>query len=278
MRGMAGRALTLSMALAVVKSSEVLAQQRAAPAGPPPIVTILQTRSWSPDGKVPTGTIWRGFQTWRTDVARTEKGELVSVDPMTPRVGRSGKGELIRYHCNQPGWALPQKLVSVEILPARQVHGSAWPMANWQAPDFDDSTWIRDPYPQRELYGLVALRCLRGKFEVPDPARARELSLTLRFRGGAVAYINGREIGRAFLPKGEIRPETLAEDYPQDAYVAPEGVLIEQGIFLRGTNDKEADKEHSAALRGEIGCVIWGGNWNWHAAAADSAYPGNFVS
>ena len=102
----------------------------------------------------------------------------------------------------------------MEILPAEHVHGSAWPPADWQAPDFDDSTWIRDPYPQRELYGLIALRCLRGKFEVTDPARAKELSLTLRFRGGAIAYLNGQEIGRAFLPQGETRPETLAEDYP----------------------------------------------------------------
>jgi len=278
LRRMAGRAVILSIALAILGSSEVLAQERAAPAEPAPVVTILQTRSWSPDGKVPTGTIWRGFQTWQTDVARTEKGELVSVDPMMPRVGRSGKGEAIRYYCNQPGWALPQKLVSVEILPAKRVHGSAWPTANWQAPDFDDSAWIRDPYPQRELYGLIALRCLRGKFEVPDPARAKELSLTLRFRGGAVAYLNGKEIGRAFLPQGEIKPKTLAEDYPKDAYVDPEGVLIEQGIFLNGTRDKEADKQHAIALRSEIGSVIWGGNWNWHAAAADSAYPGNFVS
>ncbi len=206
----AGRAVILSMALAIFGSSEAPAQERAAPAEPPPVVTILQTRSWSPDGKVPTGTIWRGFQTWRTDVARTEKGELVAVDPMTPRVGRSAKGELIRYYCNQPGWALPQKLVSVEVFPAKQVHGSAWPPANWQAPDFDDSTWIRDPYPQRELYGLVALRCLRGKFDVPDPARAKELSLTLRFRGGAVAYLNGKEVTRAAMPSGAVTYETSA--------------------------------------------------------------------
>jgi len=258
-----------------------LAQERAAgrgATGDTPGVTVLMTRQWSSDGKVPTGTIWRGFQTWRTDVARTEKGKLVPVDPMTSRAWRNDKGELVRFYCNQPAYALQQKVTTLEIYPAKQVHGSAYPPANWQAPNFDDRDWIRDPYPQRELYGLIALRCLRGKFEVTDPGRVRDLELTVRFRGGAVAYMNGKEVGRAFLPKGEIKPDTLAEDYPKEAYVAPDGVLIEQGNMQRGTGDKEADKNNAIAMKTEIGLVIWGGNWNWHATSADNAYPGDFVS
>jgi len=238
-------------------------------------VTLLQTRQWSADGKVPTGTIWRGFQTWRTDVARTEKGQLLLVDPLTPRQWRSEKGEIVRQ---ATGWTGKPATSKLEVCPAREAHGSAYPPANWQAPDFDDSTWIRDPYPQRELYSLVALRCLRGKFEVNDPQQTGDLSLTVRFRGGAVAYVNGKELGRAFLPKGEIKPETLAQDYPKEAYVTRDGVLIEQGNCQRSGADNDADKKYGLALKTELGLVIWGGNWNWHATSADNAYPGNFVS
>jgi hypothetical protein len=242
-----------------------------------PGVTVLMTRQWSSDGKNPTGTIWRGFQTWRTDVARTEKGDLVPVDPLTPRAGRTEKGELVRFNCNQPTWALLQKFASLEVCRARRVHGSAFPPAGWQAADFDDQTWIRDPYPQRELYGLTALRCLRGKFGVSDPRQVSGLALTVRFRGGAVVYLNGKEVGRAFMPEGEILPETLAEDYPKEAYVAPDGVLVEQGVFWRG-KDAPQDRKLFQALRTDVGRVIWGGDWQWHSTAVDHACPLNFVS
>ena len=278
--------------MATRQATAAEAAPAAAPTHTGPI-TVLMTRQWSPDGKVPTGTIWRGFQTWQTDVARTDPSmhsgqanELVPVDPMTPRVGRTAKGDVVRFYCNSPAYSLTQKFAGLEVLPAKQTHGSAWPPANWQAPDFDDSAWTRDPYPQRELYSMVALRCLRGRFEVTDPARVKDLNLTVRFRGGAVAYLNGKEIGRAFMPamgaaegaKGEVKPDALAEDYPKEAYIGPDGTLIEQGNMLHGGADKEADKKNDTAMKTDIGLVIWGGSWNWHATSADSAYPGNFVS
>ena len=262
-------------------SHQLLAQEK--PVGPGadrevPGVTVLMTRRWSADGKVPTGTIWRGFQTWQTDVARTGKGELVRVNPLTPRAGRSNKGEVVRYNSNQPAWSLYRyKFKTLEIYPAKAVHGSPYPPAGWRTPDFDDHTWIRDPYPQRELYSLVALRCLRGKFGVSDPSKVTGLALTVRFRGGVVAYLNGKEVGRAYMPKGEIKPETLAEDYPKEAYVDPAGVLIEQGVFWRGGKKKE-DKIRFKALRTELGLVIWYGGWKWHSTGVDNASPSNFVS
>jgi hypothetical protein len=87
--------------LAAWTAAQALADEAAsAPASGEPgraaAAVILQTRTWSPDGKVPTGTIWRTFQTWQTDIARTEKGELVRVDPMTPRVAIPDKGLPVR--------------------------------------------------------------------------------------------------------------------------------------------------------------------------------------
>lgn len=53
---------------------------------------------------------------------------------------------------------------------------------------------------------------------VDDPADAGELTLSMVYRGGVVVYLNGRELARGSMPEGEITAETVAEDYPIEAY------------------------------------------------------------
>ena len=251
------------------------AEQSTKPAG----VTILCSRRWSADGMVPTGTIWRSFETWRTDVARTAKGEVVPVDPLTPRAGRTEQGELVRCPINLVGYAHRRTFAELEIYPAREIHGSPYPPVGWQEPDFDDDTWIRDPYPQRQLYGCIALRCLRGKFEVSDPKRATELILTVRFRGGVVAYLNGREVGRAYLPKGEIKPDVLAEDYPKEAYIGPEGVLFEQGLqWLVPSGVKAEDGDAAVQAAWIENGVAYSMQFRSHSIGVDAASKSFFAS
>ncbi len=94
--------------------------------------------------------------------------------------------------------------------------------ANWKAPNFDDSDWprgtavraIRSPYLER--------LCLRGKFTVTDPAKVKGLSVSVDYHGGAVVYVNEQEIGRQNLAAGG----AMAEAYPLDAFVGPDGKLI----------------------------------------------------
>ena len=242
-------------------------------------ITVLATRRWSPDGRTPTGTIWRSFETWRTDVARTAKGDLVPVDPLTPRGGRDSTGELYRVPINVVGYAHKRTFKELELYPAKSVHGSPFPPAGWQAPDFDDRAWTREPYPQRQLYGLVALLCLRGKFEVTDPGQVADLALTVRFRGGAVACLNGREIGRAHLPAGEIKPDTLAEDYPKEAYADSEGVLIEQGLTWHVPSGAKADDADSAKRTAWIeNGNAYSTQFRSHSAAVDAASKSFFAS
>jgi hypothetical protein len=108
------------------------------------------------------------------------------------------------------------------------------PPGDWMKPEFDDSGWGRfvnvatDAWKQG-LHGYregpqQALLCLRGKFSIEDPARVKDLKLSLGYRGGAVVYLNGREIARGHLPKAE-KPDFLApaEDYPSDAFLRPKG-------------------------------------------------------
>jgi hypothetical protein len=67
--------------------------------------------------------------------------------------------------------------------------------------------------------------CLRGKFAVEDPDKVRKLTLTLAYRGGAVVYVNGKEVARGHLPaEGKIEPGTLAEDYPPEVFVHSDAV------------------------------------------------------
>ena len=39
----------------------------------------------------------------------------------------------------------------------------------------------------------LALICLRGKFEVKDPAQVKSCRLSLEYLGGVVVYVNGKE-------------------------------------------------------------------------------------
>ena len=162
-------------------------------------VSVLSTRGF-----------WRYHETVQTDVARVAGGELIRVDPFRPRDAVAQDGKKTRY----------------KVRATRAVLGTAFPPAGWMRNDFDDSRWGRraghflSPYTER------ALLCLRGKFRVPDPAKAGELRVSLAFRGGAVVYLNGRELARSALPEGDLAPETLAADYPAEAFLNPAGRMI----------------------------------------------------
>ena len=108
------------------------------------------------------------------------------------------------------------------------------PPADWMAPDFDDSSWVRErrPFQGGPTPGVTSINlgqydesvdlrllgaCYRTRFLVDDP-QAAGLTLRLAYSGGARAFVNGREIARGHLPKGQLEPDTPAEDYPAAAY------------------------------------------------------------
>jgi len=118
------------------------------------------------------------------------------------------------------------------------------PPAGWAGADFDDASWLlsrgrqfvvgdgrlmryhspdhtsvylRGTDPFVEEVGLI---CQRARFRVADRARAGQLKLSLTYRGGFVAYLNGREVARASLPAGPIRHDTPGDDYPLEAFFA----------------------------------------------------------
>ena len=173
--------------------------------------------------EIKNASIWRCYDVWRTDVARKDDGAVVAVDMLTPQMRKDEKGNLLPYGMTGNGRGPAEG-----ICPATAVMGAPFPPTGWQQPDFDDGEWTRVRDIQRPTYRSTALSCLRGKFEVAEPKQVSGLKLTLAYRGGAVVYLNGREVGRGGMPAGEVKPDTLAADYPKEAYVGADGKLLMQ--------------------------------------------------
>ncbi len=170
-----------------------------------------------------SGTVWRYFETWQTDVARTDDGKLIRLDPYNPYASFIAAKAWADDQKNRSGGG---KNMEIPLKEAAQIRGSAFPPAEWIKPDFDDSSWFQTMTPMRMNYRSLALACLRGKFTVNDLSKVSELNLEASIQGGAVVYLNGKEIGRVGLPKGKIDNETLADDYPQEAFFAANGCPI----------------------------------------------------
>ena len=154
---------------------------------------LRMAKQWADPTKECGGTIWRYHETWQTDVVRDSAGTLVRVEPGVWRKKTAGGND---------------RTGPFELVPAKRVAGSEFPASGWEQPDFDDSEWTRDPGPFDGYYRSIAMIAVRGKFQVTNPAG--EMDLAVSFQGGAVAYLNGKEIGREGLPAGKLTNETLA--------------------------------------------------------------------
>ncbi len=98
------------------------------------------------------------------------------------------------------------------------------PPPEWMEPDFDDGTWMRGPARTSARTPMLARLRLRGYFEATDPAQVGDLLLSIGYRGGALVYLNGREVARLHLPDGEDAGEgLLAEGYPPEAFTPDNG-------------------------------------------------------
>jgi len=103
---------------------------------------------------------------------------------------------------------------------------SPLPPADWMAANFDDRNWPPAVGSILGGYGFrskadVALLGVRAKFHVDDPAAVRDLKLELIFRGGVVAFLNGNEIGRSYLPAGALPAWAGATAYPDEVMDLP---------------------------------------------------------
>jgi hypothetical protein len=101
--------------------------------------------------------------------------------------------------------------------------------ADWRKADFDDSEWFRGTALRAIKSPWLSRLCLRGKFQVTDPALVKDLALEVDFHGGIVVYVNGQELCRRHLPAGEITHDTPAESYPREAFADEQGKMLFPG-------------------------------------------------
>ena len=153
-----------------------------------------------------------------------------------------------------------------------------WPMppADWRKADFEDAHWAR--YLVDDLadylggYGEAGgaqvsptLLCLRTRFGIADPQRARGLKLTVTCLGGGLVYVNGREVGRAFLPEGPLHPLTPAEDYPIEAYTTEDNATPLPALKGNAEPEKKWLQRYRKRIRAFAvdippGALVKGGN------------------
>ncbi len=185
-------AAAIVLAAAVVSGGGTLAAEKTAAAEPLPTVTVLNAK----------GSFFRWMRMLRPAVLVAEPGA-------TERLAAAGGKK-------------------IDARAAEKLSGGSLP-AKWAEVDFDDSLWPRTAGSRVSLVAFggnadseawlhAGVLYLRGKFNVTDPAAANPLNLTLSFRGGAVVYLNGKEVARSGMPDGAITPATPALPYPLEVY------------------------------------------------------------
>ncbi|MCG3179135.1 MAG: hypothetical protein BIFFINMI_01466 [Phycisphaerae bacterium] len=100
------------------------------------------------------------------------------------------------------------------------------PPADWAGADFDDAAWLRTMGPFNSLPDGCKVLYLRRRLNVADPAAVSNLTLSLDYAGGAVVYLNGREVARADMPAGPVDATTPATVFPLEAFVEADGEMI----------------------------------------------------
>lgn len=149
------------------------------------------------------------------------------------------------------------------------------PPADWAKPGFDDAAFLRQRLgilsPLTTAWGAgrarssVHRRALyaRTYFEVPDPAKATDLTLRVVYRGGVRVFLNGEELAHAHLPEGVRGPERYATDYPQDAYLA---------------NADELPGNKDGNMVGDLRCPFDLARPSSKVKGCSEAYGGSFVN
>lgn len=171
----------------------------------------------------------------------------------------SDQGRIYCFGAEDRGVSLPEPPVS-QLIP----RGSEWRYldsgttpADWKKPEFNDTSWPRGPailgYGDQQEATLLNFGTDQNKkriayyfrhhFDLPtDPPE--NIDFELLCDDGAVLYLNGEEIGRFFMPDGEVGPETTATaGNPEKGTIKK---TIATSALRRGTNVLAAEVHQHA--------------------------------
>ncbi|MGQ9662794.1 MAG: hypothetical protein ACUVWX_10745, partial [Kiritimatiellia bacterium] len=178
------------------------------------LLLVVPAYLWAEDAEpltvLDTANLWRVRTVRETIEVLTPSGTVAHVQFKTPQAydffqKNPDRNEVPRF--------------TTEEIPVIRLPSSTSP--DWFKLDFDDSTWarLRGPFLAGSTDDNWKLILIRGRFAVTDVARVGDLKLSLKFRGGAVVYLNGEEIARFYMPQGPLDLYTPAEPYPRDVYL-----------------------------------------------------------
>ncbi|MBN2584819.1 MAG: hypothetical protein JXL80_17275 [Planctomycetes bacterium] len=148
------------------------------------------------------------------------------------RLHESLKPPLVRQGSSTKPLEMPQRWMNWE---------SPEPPADWTRPEFDDRAWFYGPASRAGTTPRLARLCLRGRFTVTDPAKVRSLKLSLAYHGGAIVYVNGKELKRGDVAVGVAK---AVKDYPESAFITRQNdYLAPDGAYLNGKPSGKADAD-----------------------------------
>jgi len=181
-------------------------------------------------------TMWREFQVAGASHERNADGTLVRCAGF-PNISKAeAKGAALWNYLGCDDLGVKQGTM--------ETFWSALPPADWAGLTFDDGAWPYARLPQPMLWKrrLSLLRCsglalsngpydpvmvlARAKFEIKDPAQVKGCRISLDYWGGVVVYVNGKEAARGHMSGGVTNLEAVADDYPKEAFVNPEGKIL----------------------------------------------------
>jgi hypothetical protein len=146
--------------------------------------------------------------------------------------------------------------------------------AGWNQPGFDDSTWPRAQAPlgYGESYLANTLSFgpdpahkpratyFRRTFLVDDPPRVQAIFADVLFDDGFVAYLNGHEVARDFMPLGTVNGATLAWNHEAGPSYAPYELSAGLAYLKPGQNvlavEVHQNAESSSDLVFDLGLTL----------------------
>jgi matrixin len=158
-----------------------------------------------------------------------------------------------------------QRLIISDDAEWKFLRGSAPRPADWNALEFDDSSWESGPAGigfgggddatvLDDMKGSYISVALRKAFQVEDPGAPPPI-LTVIHDDGVVVYLNGTELGRATMPAGAFTPQTAASQS-----IDPVGTrfVIPPGRLKAGTNVLAASIHNASVSNADLSfnCVL----------------------
>ena len=195
------------------------------------------------------------YRVWRNGQPLAETLEDSFTDPAPP-AGASYQVSALSLAGKESAKSAPLTIRGVQAVSmlASDAEWRCWdgkplPVYEWKMPFYNPSAWKPAKAPLHTVASPASpLIYFRHDFLLDDTARLHGALLRLKVGGGAVAYLNGKEVGRVNLLRGLATSVTLAQvSTPAAAWTE---IPLDPALFAPNARNTLAIQLHRAALAG----------------------------